>query len=129
VIFIVKQNMRASDRKNNMKKANLLAESLYRLRNNEDYDYAAAEREYHDRQDYEDALGQSQMGGDDKMYDFIAKYVKDPDDIEMEMNNYRSMGYQGLSDYVQANLGRDMDFISYTQMGNDEETLRRERGL
>jgi hypothetical protein len=39
------------------------------------------------------------------------------------------MGYQGLSDYVQANLGRDMDFISYTQMGNDEETLRRERGF
>jgi hypothetical protein len=51
--------MRASDRKNNMKKANLLAESLYRLRNNEDYDYAAAEREYHDRQDYEEALKDS----------------------------------------------------------------------
>jgi hypothetical protein len=118
--------MRASDKKNNMKKANILAESLYRQRNNEDFDYAAAEREFHDRQDYEDSLGQQQMGGDDKMYDFISKYVKDPDDIEMELNNFHSMGYQGLSDYVKANLDRDMDFISYVQMTHDDDTFRRE---
>jgi hypothetical protein len=45
--------MRTSDKKKNMQKANLLAESLYRQRINEDFDYAAAERAYHDKEDYE----------------------------------------------------------------------------
>lgn len=45
--------MRASDRKKNMKKANILAESLYRQRNNEDYDYAGEEIEYNNKMDYE----------------------------------------------------------------------------
>lgn len=45
--------MRTFDKKKNMQKANLLAESLYRQRNNEDFDYAAAEREFYDKEDYE----------------------------------------------------------------------------
>ena len=61
--------MRASDKKNNMKKANILAESLYRQRNNEDFDYAAAEREYHDRQDYEEELEKSEEEKDDSEKD------------------------------------------------------------
>jgi hypothetical protein len=45
--------MRTFDKKKNMQKANLLAESLYRQRINEDFDFAAAEREHHDKEDYE----------------------------------------------------------------------------
>lgn len=118
--------MRASDRKKNMKKANILAESLYRERKSDFYDYAGEERAYHDKQDYEDSLRQSQMGGEDKMYSFISKYVKDPNDIEMELRNYQTKGFQGLSDYVKDNLNRDMDFISYVQMTSDEDEFRRE---
>jgi hypothetical protein len=66
------------------------------------------------------------MGDDEQMYYYISKYVKDPDDIKMELSNYRSMGYQGLSDYVKANLSRDIDFMTYVQMGHDEETFRKE---
>lgn len=48
--------MRRFDKKNNIKKANILAESIYLNRGSEnvsEYDYASAEREYADRQDYE----------------------------------------------------------------------------
>lgn len=48
--------MRTSDKKKNMEKANKMAESLYKQRNNEGFDYAAAEREFHDKQDYEEEL-------------------------------------------------------------------------
>jgi hypothetical protein len=44
--------MRRFDKKNNIKKANILAESLYRQRHNEDFDYARAEKEYHDEESY-----------------------------------------------------------------------------
>ena len=54
--------MRASDRKNNMKKANLLAESLYRLRNNEDFDYSGEETAYQDKKDYENASVEEFVG-------------------------------------------------------------------
>jgi len=97
--------MRISDKKKNIKKVNILAESLYRQRNN---------------------TPSEEQG---KMYDFIGRYVKDPDDIEFELRNYQANGFQGLSDYVQANLDRDMDFITYTQMTHDEDTFRRESGL
>ena len=65
----------------------------------------------------------------DKLFDIILKYTKDPDDAEVELDNYVSQGYDGFSDALQANLSRDMEFISLTQQGHDEETLRRERGL
>ncbi len=117
--------MRTSDKKKNMQKANLLAESLYRQRNNENFDYAGEERAYHDKMNY-NSQEQPKMDDDEQMYYYISKYVKDPDDIEMELSNYRSMGYQGLSDYVEANLSRDIDFMTYVQMRHDEETFRRE---
>jgi hypothetical protein len=84
--------MRDSDRKNNMMKANLLAESHYKLRNNENFDYAAAEREFHDKQDYEDSLEQPKMGNDE-------------DSLRREINNedYDYAGeeraYQDKQDY------------------------------
>ena len=66
---------------------------------------------------------------EDELFDIIAKYVKDPDDIDREMSNYYSNGYQGFSDALKANLSRDMDFQTLVQMKHDEETLRREQGL
>ncbi len=66
---------------------------------------------------------------EDELFDIIAKYVKDPDDIDREMSNYYSKGYQGFSDALKANLSRDMDFQTLVQMKHDEETLRREQGL
>ena len=65
----------------------------------------------------------------DKLFDIILKYTKDPDDAEVELDNYVSQGYDGFSDALQANLSRDMEFISLTQQGHDKETLRKERGL
>lgn len=66
---------------------------------------------------------------EDELFDIIAKYVKDPDDIDREMSKYYSNGYQGFSDALKANLSRDMDFQTLVQMKHDEETLRREQGL
>jgi len=66
---------------------------------------------------------------EDKLAKTIAKYVKDPDDIDREMSNYYTDGYQGFSDALQANLGRDMDFQTLVQKMHDEETFRREQGL
>jgi hypothetical protein len=48
--------MRRFDKKQNIKKANLLAESMYLNRGSEnlsEFDYASAESEYADKQDYE----------------------------------------------------------------------------
>jgi hypothetical protein len=118
--------MRTSDKKKNMQKVNILAESLYKQRTNEDYDYAAVERDYYDKEYHTNSQEQPKMDDDEQMYYYISKYVKDPDNIDREMANYHSMGYQGLSDDVKANLSRDIDFMTYVQMGHDEETFRKE---
>lgn len=65
----------------------------------------------------------------DKLYDLVARYVKDPGDVEKEMQRYMSQGFQGFSDSVAANLGRDMDFNTLVQIMHDQDTFRRERGL
>lgn len=62
----------------------------------------------------------------DILFDIILKYTKDPNDAEAELDNYISQGYDGFSDALQANLSRDMEFISLTQQGHDEETYKRE---
>ncbi len=56
----------------------------------------------------------------------VAKYVKDADDIDKEMNAYFEKGYQGFSDMLKANLSRDDDFQSWVQRTSDEEQFRRE---
>jgi len=63
---------------------------------------------------------------DEKLYDLVAKYAKDPDN---EMQRYWYAGFQGFSDSVSANLRKDMDFITLVQIMHDEQTFKRERGL
>lgn len=62
----------------------------------------------------------------EKLYDLVAKYTKDPDG---EMQRYMSAGFQGFSDSVSANLSKDMDFITLVQIMHDQDTFRKERGL
>jgi hypothetical protein len=71
----------------------------------------------------------SQERYEEELANTVAKYVKDPDDIDKEMSNYYSKGYQGFSDALKANLSRDRDLDTLVQMMHDEETLRREQGL
>jgi hypothetical protein len=56
----------------------------------------------------------------------VAKYVKDADDIEKEMDAYFEKGYDGFSDMLKANLSRDVDFQTWVQKGHDEETFKSE---
>jgi len=62
----------------------------------------------------------------DKLFNIILKYTEDPDDAEKELDNYVSQGYDGFSTPLKANLSRDMEFISLTQQGHDEDTYNRE---
>ena len=72
----------------------------------------------------------NEQGGNDqyldKLFNIILKYTEDPDDAEKELDNYVSQGYNGFSTPLQANLSRDMEFISLTQQGHDEETYNKE---
>lgn len=70
-----------------------------------------------------------EMSDEDMMYKYISKYVKNSDDIDTEMENYKTSGYQALSEPVKAGLRKDMDFITYVQMKHDEDQFKRERGL
>ena len=53
----------------------------------------------------------------DKLYDLIAQYVKDPDDVQREVDNLISGGLDALSDEVLANLTRDPDFLALYNVG------------
>jgi len=55
----------------------------------------------------------------DDLLDIILKYVKDPDNAEEELANYRDSGYPGFSDMLKANLDRDLDFQTWVQVGHD----------
>jgi len=69
------------------------------------------------------------MSDEDIMYNYISKYVKNPDDIDIEIENYRTSGYQALSEPVKAGLRKDIDFMTYVQMQHDEDQFKKERGL
>jgi hypothetical protein len=70
-----------------------------------------------------------EMSDEDMMYKYISKYVSNPDDIDIEMENYRTSGFQALSDMVKAGLRKDIDFMTYVQMQHDEDQFKKERGL
>ena len=53
-IYIKTLQMRTSDKKKNIQKANILAESLYKQKLAEDYDHAGEEVAFHDKQAYMD---------------------------------------------------------------------------
>lgn len=65
---------------------------------------------------------------EDALLNIISKYIKDPNDIDKEMDAYYNQGFQGFSDMLQSNLDRDMDFQSWVQKGHDEETYKKETG-
>lgn len=65
----------------------------------------------------------------EEMKKYISKYVDSELELNDEMTNYISKGYQGLSDYIKNALRSDMDFITYVEIKKDEEQYRRERGF
>ena len=46
----------------------------------------------------------------DDLGDIIAKYVKDPDDIDREIDRFDIGGFDNMSNMVKANLGRDPEY-------------------
>lgn len=70
------------------------------------------------------------MNDDEKqMAKYVSKYVGSELELSHEMDNYRNLGYHGLSDAVKLGLRNDMDFQTWVQMSHDEDTFRRERGF
>ena len=80
------------------------------------------------KEEYEGALKEDPQKDLDDLFNIILKYVKDPDDAEIELDGYTSQGFNGFSDALAANLQRDTDFQSWVQRTHDEETLDREIG-
>jgi len=62
--------------------------------------------------DIKDYLFEEEGPGElNKIYDVILKYVKDPDEAMVELDNFISGGKDGLSDELYANLSRDPEFV------------------
>ena len=49
----------------------------------------------------------------DELYNLLARYVEDPDDIEKELDRYDDGGFDSMSNMVTANLDRDKDYIAW----------------
>ena len=49
----------------------------------------------------------------DELFDLIARYVEDPDDVEKELDRYDAAGFDSMSNMVTANLDRDKDYITW----------------
>ena len=53
--------------------------------------------------------------------DIIAKYVKDPDDIDREIDRFDIGGFDNMSNMVKANLGRDPEYKALAKKFNLNE--------
>ena len=53
--------------------------------------------------------------------DIIAKYVKDPDDIDRELDRFDIGGFDNMSNMVKANLGRDPEYKALAKKFNLNE--------
>ena len=53
--------------------------------------------------------------------DIIAKYVKDPDDIDREIDRFDIGGFDNMSNMVKANLGRDPEYKDLAKKFNLNE--------
>jgi len=63
----------------------------------------------------------------DDLGDIIAKYVKDPDDIDREIDRFDIGGFDNMSNVVTANLGRDPEYKAWAKKFfslNEEETYQ-----
>ena len=57
----------------------------------------------------------------DDLGDIIAKYVKDPDDIDREIDHFDIGGFDNMSNMVKANLGRDPEYKALAKKFNLNE--------
>ena len=57
----------------------------------------------------------------DDLGDIIAKYVKDPDDIDREIDRFDIGGFDNMSNIVKANLGRDPEYKALAKKFNLNE--------
>ena len=57
----------------------------------------------------------------DDLGDIIAKYVKDPDDIDREIDRFDIGGFDNMSNMVKANLGRDPEYKALAKKFNLNE--------
>ena len=57
----------------------------------------------------------------DDLGDIIAKYVKDPDDIDRELDRFDDGGFDNMSNMVKANLGRDLEYKALAKKFNLNE--------
>ena len=59
----------------------------------------------------------------DELFDLIARYVEDPDDVEKELDRYDAAGFDGMSNLVTANLDRDKDYITWKKKYGIKESV------
>ena len=57
----------------------------------------------------------------DDLGDIIAKYVKDPDNIDREIDSFDIGGFDNMSNMVKANLGRDPEYKALAKKFNLNE--------
>ena len=62
----------------------------------------------------------------DDLGDIIAKYVKDPDDVDRELDRFDDGGFDNMSNMVTANLLRDPEYKAWAKKFylNEEETYQ-----
>ena len=59
----------------------------------------------------------------DELYNLLARYVEDPDDIEKELDRYDDGGFDSMSNMVTANLDRDKDYIAWKKKYGIKESV------
>ena len=62
----------------------------------------------------------------DELFDLIARYVEDPDDVEKELDRYDDGGFDSMSNMVTANLDRDKDYITWKKKYGIKESVNEE---
>jgi hypothetical protein len=144
--------MRRFDKNDNIRRANLLAEkrhlqskgliseneelnevertSMSEFFGDEDYEFEdRKEQNKYAHQEQPNVSFEPMNDDEEQMAEYVSKYVNSELELSHEMDNYRTLGYQGLSDTVKQGLRNDMDYQSWVQMSHDEDTFRRERGF
>ena len=59
----------------------------------------------------------------DELFDLIARYVEDPDDVEKELDMYDVGGFDNMSNMVTANLDRDKDYKDWKKKYGIKESV------
>lgn len=59
---------------------------------------------------------------EESIKNIISEYVKDPDEVESELNKYMSGGLDAVSDSLAANMSRDEDYATLEEHFEDDDT-------